>query len=225
MFHRNIGWLAVDYTALYPRRYKFLYKVDGLKCIICAYYSWEVVWILSLYVCLVRRVWEEIRRKTGEIHNKQSARRDLFAACFMLTPMLAYSSTLKMKTICSSSTSVDFHRTVRRFITEDRTLLNHRCDSLKSNMVCACLSMHPATSCYVNNKRMLFGVSDTCACDRNLDMTVSVRSTQRERPISQSDLQLPYLCELRNALPRYRVADTNTTAKIMIIRRRRRLWR
>jgi hypothetical protein len=35
-----------------------------------------------------------------------------------------YGLTLKMKAICSSETSVDFQRTTRRYIPEDRTLNN-----------------------------------------------------------------------------------------------------
>jgi hypothetical protein len=35
---------------------------------------------------------------------------------------LAFSSTLKMEATCSSETSVDFQRTTRRYIPEDRTL-------------------------------------------------------------------------------------------------------
>jgi hypothetical protein len=46
--------------------------------------------------------------------------------------LLAYSSTLKMKAICSSEELVDLHRTTRRYIPEDRTLHNHRCENLKS---------------------------------------------------------------------------------------------
>jgi hypothetical protein len=37
---------------------------------------------------------------------------------------LAYSSTLKMEVTCSSETSVDFQRTTRRYIPEERTLHN-----------------------------------------------------------------------------------------------------
>jgi hypothetical protein len=33
---------------------------------------------------------------------------------------------------CSSETSVDFHRTTRRYIPEDRTLHKHGCENLKS---------------------------------------------------------------------------------------------
>jgi hypothetical protein len=36
---------------------------------------------------------------------------------------MAYSSTLKMKVTCSPETSVDFKRTKRRYIPEDKTVL------------------------------------------------------------------------------------------------------
>jgi hypothetical protein len=42
------------------------------------------------------------------------------------------SSTLKMEAICSSETSVDTQRTTRRYIPEEDTLHNHRCENLKS---------------------------------------------------------------------------------------------
>jgi hypothetical protein len=44
----------------------------------------------------------------------------------------AYFSTPKMEAICSSETSVDFQRTTRRYIPEDSSLHNHRCEYLKS---------------------------------------------------------------------------------------------
>jgi hypothetical protein len=37
-----------------------------------------------------------------------------------------------MEAICSSETSVDTQRTTWRYIAEDSTLHNHRCDNLKS---------------------------------------------------------------------------------------------
>jgi hypothetical protein len=37
-----------------------------------------------------------------------------------------------MEAICSSETSVDSQRTTRRYISEDGTLHNHRCDNLRS---------------------------------------------------------------------------------------------
>jgi hypothetical protein len=36
-----------------------------------------------------------------------------------------------MEAICSSETSVDFQRTTQRYIPEDITLHNHRCENLK----------------------------------------------------------------------------------------------
>jgi hypothetical protein len=56
----------------------------------------------------------------------------LFAPCFMLISCLAYPSTLKMEVTCSTETSVDFQRTTWRYIPEDRTLHNHRCENVKS---------------------------------------------------------------------------------------------
>jgi hypothetical protein len=41
-------------------------------------------------------------------------------------------STLKMRAICFSKASVDTKRTTRRYISEDGTLHNHRCENLKS---------------------------------------------------------------------------------------------
>jgi hypothetical protein len=41
-------------------------------------------------------------------------------------------STLKMEAIFSSETSVDPQQTTRRYIPEDGTLHNHRCENLKS---------------------------------------------------------------------------------------------
>jgi hypothetical protein len=40
-------------------------------------------------------------------------------------------STLKMEAICSSKMSVETQRTTRRYIPEDDTLHNHRCENLK----------------------------------------------------------------------------------------------
>jgi hypothetical protein len=50
---------------------------------------------------------------------------------FTLVSCSAYFSTPKMGAPCSSEMSVDFQRTTRRYITEDRTLHNHRCESFK----------------------------------------------------------------------------------------------
>jgi hypothetical protein len=40
-----------------------------------------------------------------------------------------------MEAICSSETSVETQQTTRRYIPEDGTLHNHRCDNLKSYML------------------------------------------------------------------------------------------
>jgi hypothetical protein len=45
-----------------------------------------------------------------------------------------------MEAICSSETSVHFQRTTRRYIPEDGTLHNHRCENLKSYIMFACFS-------------------------------------------------------------------------------------
>jgi hypothetical protein len=45
---------------------------------------------------------------------------------------LAYSSTLKMEATCSLQTVVDFQRTTRRYMPENRTPHNHPWENLKS---------------------------------------------------------------------------------------------
>jgi hypothetical protein len=57
--------------------------------------------------------------------------RALLVVSFTLVSCLTYSSTLKMEVTCSSDTSVDLQRTTRRYIPEDWTLHNHRCENLK----------------------------------------------------------------------------------------------
>jgi hypothetical protein len=51
----------------------------------------------------------------------------------MLISCLIYSSTLKTEATCSYENSVDFQRTTRRYIQEDGTFRNHRCQNLKSH--------------------------------------------------------------------------------------------
>jgi hypothetical protein len=60
----------------------------------------------------------------------------LLATCCILISCLAYSSTMKMEATCLSETSLDFQRTTRSYIPEDRTLHNHRCDNLTSYTHC-----------------------------------------------------------------------------------------
>jgi hypothetical protein len=65
------------------------------------------------------------------IYHEESISSKLFNY-FMLVSCLAYSSVLKMEATCSSETSVDSQWTTRRCISEERTLLNHSCQNLKS---------------------------------------------------------------------------------------------
>jgi hypothetical protein len=55
---------------------------------------------------------------------------------------LADSSTLKMEVTYSSETSVDFQRTTRRYIPEERTLHNHRCENLNNVNVSPYILLH-----------------------------------------------------------------------------------
>jgi hypothetical protein len=55
----------------------------------------------------------------------------LATPAFTLVSCSAY-STLKVEMICSSETSVHFQRTIRYYISEDRTLHNHGCENVKS---------------------------------------------------------------------------------------------
>jgi hypothetical protein len=61
--------------------------------------------------------------------------RVLLATYFVLVSCLVYSSIQKMEAICSSETSVVFQRTTWRYIPEDRTLRNHRCENLNSYLL------------------------------------------------------------------------------------------
>jgi hypothetical protein len=62
-------------------------------------------------------------------------RRALSSTCFKLVSCLAYYSTLNLMVIFSSETSIDFQRTARRNIPDDRTLHNHLCERLKSCVI------------------------------------------------------------------------------------------
>jgi hypothetical protein len=50
----------------------------------------------------------------------------------VLVSILAYPSTLKMETMRSSETLVDFHRTTRRYFREDATLHTSVCENFRS---------------------------------------------------------------------------------------------
>jgi hypothetical protein len=49
------------------------------------------------------------------------------ACCPLHAGFLAYSSTLKMETVCSSKMLADFHQTAKRYIPEDRNLQEITC--------------------------------------------------------------------------------------------------
>jgi hypothetical protein len=72
-----------------------------------------------------------VNRRFGGIYRLHTAELCLPPA-FTLVSCSAYSSTLKMEAICFSETSVDFQRTTWRYIQEDSTLHNQRCENLKS---------------------------------------------------------------------------------------------
>jgi hypothetical protein len=56
----------------------------------------------------------------------------MLATTFTLISCLAYFFLfLKMEAICFFESSVDIQRTTQRYIAEDRTLHNHRCENLK----------------------------------------------------------------------------------------------
>jgi hypothetical protein len=67
--------------------------------------------------------WQAIRG-TYRLHIQcRKICRACLAPAFTLVSCLAYSSTLKVETICSSGTSVDLQQTTRHCISEDSTLL------------------------------------------------------------------------------------------------------
>jgi hypothetical protein len=61
-------------------------------------------------------------------------------------------SSLKKKAICFSETSVYFQRTTLRYIPEDSTLHNHRCENIKSY----CWSICPITVAIRSRRHAIF---------------------------------------------------------------------
>jgi hypothetical protein len=78
----------------------------------------------------------------------------------MLVSCLTCSSMLKMKASCSSETSVDFRRTIWRYIPEGRTLHNRRCENLKSYKVSGLLTLY-------NTENLSFPKNWRCRIQRN----------------------------------------------------------
>jgi hypothetical protein len=76
-----------------------------------------------------------VNRRFGETYRLHLQGR----ACHLLSrsflAQLIFSA-LEKEAICSSETSVDSERTTRRYIPEDGTLHNHRCENLKSYDTC-----------------------------------------------------------------------------------------
>jgi hypothetical protein len=61
-----------------------------------------------------------------------------------------------MEAIFSSETSVDFQRITRRYIPEDGTLLNHRCENLESYILTLTLRRDECSLLPPNLDRHLF---------------------------------------------------------------------
>jgi hypothetical protein len=68
-------------------------------------------------------------KKNVSTHIRSHFQPECLPPAFTLLSCSVYSSTLKMVAICSSETSVDFQRTKRRYVSDDRTLHNHCCEN------------------------------------------------------------------------------------------------
>jgi hypothetical protein len=77
----------------------------------------------------------KVNWRFGEICRFHLQGRPLISTCFTLIYCLAYNLTLKMNAKYSSEMSVEFQQTTWRYIPEDRTLHNHRCENLKSYII------------------------------------------------------------------------------------------
>jgi hypothetical protein len=78
------------------------------------------------------RVTCRLHLQSRSISQARNQRESRWQAELCLISCLAYASNLKIEATCSSETSVDFERTTRRYIPEDKTLHNHRCENLVS---------------------------------------------------------------------------------------------
>jgi hypothetical protein len=68
-------------------------------------------------------------------HQDRWINRARTSSAFTLDSCLAYSSTLKTEETCPSETSVDFQRTTRQYIPEDRTVHDNRYENLQSYII------------------------------------------------------------------------------------------
>jgi hypothetical protein len=85
---------------------------------------------------------------------------------------------LKMEATCSFTTPVDFQRTTPLYISEYRTLRNHRCENLKSNIVSALVRQRSPQSCDSSLEAYTCVVSEMLECCSTLTRLIS-----RESPI------------------------------------------
>jgi hypothetical protein len=74
-------------------------------------------------------VWPRVRFVAFEILTAAFMKASIFCLppAFTVVSCSAYSSTLKMETICSSELSVEFQRTTSPYMLEDRTLTFQIC--------------------------------------------------------------------------------------------------
>jgi hypothetical protein len=90
-----------------------------------------------------RGTWKQVESRAGP-------------ACHLLSRwslVRVILSTMKMEAAYTSKTSVDFQRTARRYIPEDRTLYNHCCENLRSYMNCVCLRRYSFVRRIFGSKR------------------------------------------------------------------------
>jgi hypothetical protein len=168
MFLRNVGWHSTDYTAchLLWRWFLVQYIFSTLKMeAICSSETsvdtkrttrlatcFDAGFLLSLFFD-PEDGGDMFLRNVGW-HSTDCTACHLISRWFLAQFIF---STLKIKAMCSSETSVDTQRTTRRYIPEDGTLHNHRCDNLKSYIIKSCLQS--ACNCQYNcHEASLLGV-------------------------------------------------------------------
>jgi hypothetical protein len=115
------------------------------------------------------------------------------AACFMLYSYLAYSSSLKMNTKCSSKTLLNFHHTTWHYIPKARAH-SHQCKNLKSSTVELLVLIFTIFSSYTSTLKALKS-SEVWGAQQSLyywsPLTPDFQSTKL--PPSNRKILLPYL--------------------------------
>jgi hypothetical protein len=130
IWHKRIACVQTDATHFYPKQLicavKPDVKVNILGEINCKSYLLPTSNVHNFNSCL-RIKWT--------IFHKIFLKRLLgLPTDFTLVFCPAYSN-LQTRAIYSSETSVEFHWTTQRYISEDSTLHNHRCENLKSYII------------------------------------------------------------------------------------------